>query len=225
MAFMTSHLESTKDYTTERTRQLRKSFGIMEAVDTNRTTIFGGDLNLRDKEVHFVFCKDNLYVYCGASLIRIIQSGNGGVRISEAPLYTLYKEYTVLKYILSVIKTLKKMIQQFIQKMNGLFQLQCIGGPPKGVVDVWEASGQRPEAAYTWDLTRNDNLKFGGSFKPRFRFDRLYMRHSQSPTIDPVYTELIGLERIKNCGRFPSDHWGILTHYNILSKMKNLAKK
>lgn len=97
------------------------------------------------------------------------------------------------------------------------FQLAAIGGIPQGIQDVWLATGGRPEAQYTWDMTRNDNLIIPGRFKPRKRFDRLYLRNSR-PTakLEPVYFELVGIERLKSVQRFPSDHWGLLTHYNKL---------
>lgn len=34
-------------------------------------------------------------------------------------------------------------------------------GLPPGVVDLWEACGQRPECRYTWDITRNTNKEVG----------------------------------------------------------------
>ena len=48
---MTSHLESTKDCASERKRQLKKAFEIMERLQQSKTCIFGGDLNVRDAEV------------------------------------------------------------------------------------------------------------------------------------------------------------------------------
>ncbi|XP_060075100.1 tyrosyl-DNA phosphodiesterase 2-like [Ylistrum balloti] len=150
---MTSHLESTKDHSKERVAQLQKAFRVMQKSSKSCTVIFGGDLNLRDKEV------------------------------------------------------------------------AGIGGPPPGIKDVWEMTGQRPEAAFTWDMSRNDNKTFPGKFKPKLRFDRLYIRGAESPVIEPVYLELVGLERAPKCGKYPSDHWGLLSHYNIISKVKKLVSK
>ena len=48
---MTSHLESTKDHAKERKNQLKQSLGHMMEADHDATVIFGGDFNLRDKEV------------------------------------------------------------------------------------------------------------------------------------------------------------------------------
>ncbi|XP_033744259.1 tyrosyl-DNA phosphodiesterase 2-like [Pecten maximus] len=150
---MTSHLESGEKYSEERVAQLQKAFRVMQKSSQSSTVIFGGDLNLRDKEV------------------------------------------------------------------------ANIGGPPSGVQDIWEMTGQRPEAAYTWDMSRNDNKLFLVKFKPKLRFDRLYIRGAEPPVIDPVYMELVGIERVAKCGKYPSDHWGLLTHYNIISKVKNVVSK
>jgi tyrosyl-DNA phosphodiesterase 2 len=137
---MTSHLESTGSHTAERKRQLKAAFDVMTKCDAQHTVIFGGDMNLRDKEV------------------------------------------------------------------------QQIGGLPRGVDDIWEATGRRQEAAYTWDTQRNDNLEWAHRFGPRCRFDRLFYRPNDRLTA--VYFELVGLERLSSCRRFPSDHWGILAHFN-----------
>ncbi len=51
MLLMTSHLESTKDHGTERMKQLKAAFKSMREAQAERTVVFGGDLNMRDKEV------------------------------------------------------------------------------------------------------------------------------------------------------------------------------
>ncbi len=68
---MTSHLESMKDYAGERKRQLREAFGAMTELrrTKNVTSIFGGDLNVRDNEVKSVgLPKDavDLWQVCGS---------------------------------------------------------------------------------------------------------------------------------------------------------------
>ena len=60
---------------------------------------------------------------------------------------------------------------------------------------------------YTWDLTRNTNLEWSGKWKPRCRFDRVYIRRSES--VVPEQFGLIGLEKVEGTQSFPSDHWGI----------------
>ncbi|XP_029650669.1 tyrosyl-DNA phosphodiesterase 2 [Octopus sinensis] len=138
-----THLESMAGHATERQRQLNIGFKKVLETDKKRTVIFGGDLNLREKE------------------------------------------------------------------------LVNVGGIPNQVIDVWEATGKRPEAKFTWDTQRNDNKGFEGKFKPRCRFDRIYLRNAQPKALKPVYFELVGLERIPKCHRFASDHWGLLVHINI----------
>uniref|UniRef100_G1KAK0 Tyrosyl-DNA phosphodiesterase 2 n=1 Tax=Anolis carolinensis TaxID=28377 RepID=G1KAK0_ANOCA len=51
LCFMTSHLESTKDHGEERLNQLKMVLAKMKEVPESTTVIFGGDTNLRDKEV------------------------------------------------------------------------------------------------------------------------------------------------------------------------------
>jgi tyrosyl-DNA phosphodiesterase 2 len=96
-------------------------------------------------------------------------------------------------------------------------ELDAIGGLPNPVIDVWEATGRRKELAFTWDMMRNDNLDFRprgkGNFKPRFRFDRIFVRDSNPSQIIPEHFGLLGLERLRPHVCFPSDHWGLLCHF------------
>ena len=61
-----------------------------------------------------------------------------------------------------------------------------------------------------------------GKFKPRCRFDRLYYRgtkiDNEKVRLSPVYFELEGLEKLKSCGRFYSDHWAIQCYFDILKE-------
>ena len=59
LTLMTSHLESQKNHATERKRQLHVCLDAMMEADSNRSVIFGGDLNLRDNEVRI----DKIIVY------------------------------------------------------------------------------------------------------------------------------------------------------------------
>lgn len=148
---MTSHLESTTEFTKPRMDQLKKCFDEMQKQDKNCIVLFGGDLNLRDKE------------------------------------------------------------------------LESIGGLPKNIHDLWSVTGERKECLYTWDCVRNNNLSINyGSKTPRCRFDRLYYRELISTqenytTLVPVYFELEGLEKLKSCNRFCSDHWAIQCYFDCIS--------
>ena len=54
----------------------------------------------------------------------------------------------------------------------------------------------------------------------RCRFDRLYYRGTkiddQKVCLMPVFFELEGLEKLKSCGRFSSDHWAIQCHFEVI---------
>lgn len=86
---------------------------------------------------------------------------------------------------------------------------------PPSTVDVWEALGSVAEKRYTWDVKYNDNKQMSGGGKPRCRFDRVYFRSADSQQITPSEFHLRGIERIKDCSRFPSDHWAILCKFHI----------
>lgn len=90
-------------------------------------------------------------------------------------------------------------------------EVTSLGGLPNGCIDVWEATGKRPECAYTWDLLRNDNKQVNTKFKPRCRFDRIWVRDSKPSHLIPLSFDLIGIQRLKPHICFPSDHWGLLS--------------
>ncbi|KAG0714100.1 Tyrosyl-DNA phosphodiesterase 2 [Chionoecetes opilio] len=145
---LNSHLESTGEFAKQRVEQLRTGFTKMKDGPAGVTTLFGGDLNLRDKEV-------------------------------------------------------------------------VAAGMPQGVVDLWEACGQRPECKWTWDTARNSNKEFPGRFKPRLRFDRVYQHTPSSSTLSavPLHFGLVGLQKVINTQSFPSDHWGIIVHFEMVLRV------
>lgn len=95
-------------------------------------------------------------------------------------------------------------------------EVNDMGGLPEGLKDIWESCGQRKEVRYTWDMIRNDNVTWNGRFKPRCRFDRVYMRGAKPATMVPAFFGLVGLERLKPHRCFPSDHWGLLCHFKLI---------
>jgi len=152
MDLLNTHLESTKDHAEERMKQLEKCLGVVDRRPPDSNVIFGGDLNMRDKE------------------------------------------------------------------------LASIGGLPGGVKDVWEEMGRRKEVEYTWDMQRNHNLEWPGKWKPRCRFDRVYLRQSVDKMVKVVKFGLVGLEKVEGCQAFPSDHWGVKVDLE-LNQMGNSKKR
>jgi len=78
-----------------------------------------------------------------------------------------------------------------------------LGGLPWHVKDLWEACGSRKDSGYTFDLLLNDNLPSRPGSKPKFRFDRVYVRESTPRKLKPTYFGLIGTERLQPFERFP----------------------
>ncbi|XP_009955591.1 PREDICTED: tyrosyl-DNA phosphodiesterase 2, partial [Leptosomus discolor] len=142
LCLMTSHLESTKNHSKERTKQLQIVFDQMQKEPESTTVIFGGDTNLRDSEV------------------------------------------------------------------------TKLGNLPHSITDIWEFLGKPQHCRYTWDTHSNTNLDAG--YKCKMRFDRVYFRPAAGGGhVVPRSMDLIGLEKL-DCGRFPSDHWGLLCNFDVI---------
>ena len=100
-------------------------------------------------------------------------------------------------------------------------EVSAVGGLPSGVVDAWEECGSPADSKFTWDVSINDNLDWAHPRKPRLRFDRLFMRRAQGACYLKVAKfELVGMERLAGCGRFPSDHWGVCCELSQSSDQK-----
>ena len=85
MDLLNTHLESTAEHAEERTRQLEQCFEIMSKRPGDRTVIFGGDLNSRDKEV------ENIRIIMRrcllmSSLLHEYQSGKRSMHIAHEKL-------------------------------------------------------------------------------------------------------------------------------------------
>lgn len=62
-------------------------------------------------------------------------------------------------------------------------------------------------------------FQFPGRFKPRLRFDRVYLGSPITPNVItslPRHFGLVGLEKVTNTQSFPSDHWGLIVHYEVM---------
>ena len=86
---------------------------------------------------------------------------------------------------------------------------------PEHTVDVWQACGSVAEDKFTWDMTANNNLSWENQYKPKMRFDRLYLTPYGMDTARPVKFELIGKDHVADCERYPSDHWGMWAEFSI----------
>ena len=74
--------------------------------------------------------------------------------------------------------------------------------------------GSPQDTRYSWDLQKNDNQIKGGM--ARLRFERLYTRVEKSTSknvFKPKDMKFVGCDRLQ-CGKFPSDHWGILVSFS-----------
>ncbi|XP_012678305.2 tyrosyl-DNA phosphodiesterase 2 isoform X1 [Clupea harengus] len=92
-------------------------------------------------------------------------------------------------------------------------EVKWLGGLPEGISDVWELLEQPEDCRYTWDTVTNNNKDV--DFKAQLRFDRVYMRPGkEGAKVTPVSMKLVGQDRLK-CGRFTSDHWGILCKFSV----------
>lgn len=88
-----------------------------------------------------------------------------------------------------------------------------VGGLPAGIVDVWEFLGKPDHCHYTWDTKMNSNNN--AVYKCQLRFDRILFRDAKDIHIIPQTMDLIGLDKL-DCGKFPSDHWGIFCVFTLI---------
>ncbi|XP_072139648.1 tyrosyl-DNA phosphodiesterase 2 [Mobula birostris] len=92
-------------------------------------------------------------------------------------------------------------------------EVKKLGGLPANISDVWEFLNKPEHCRYTWDTTANNNLK--AFYACRLRFDRVFYRASSEGQIVPKEMSLVGQDKLE-CGRFCSDHWGLLCDFDII---------
>ncbi|XP_067912906.1 tyrosyl-DNA phosphodiesterase 2 [Heterodontus francisci] len=88
-----------------------------------------------------------------------------------------------------------------------------VGGLPAGISDVWEFLNKPEHCRYTWDTKTNNNLK--ACYTCRLRFDRVFFRAASEGQIVPQQMILMGQDKLE-CGRFCSDHWGLLCDFDVI---------
>ncbi|XP_027005695.2 tyrosyl-DNA phosphodiesterase 2 [Tachysurus fulvidraco] len=99
-------------------------------------------------------------------------------------------------------------------------EVKNLGGLPDDITDVWEMLGEPEDCKYTWDTVNNNNKDL--PFSARLRFDRVYMRAArEGAQLQPDSMTLVGLNRL-TCGRFTSDHWGILCKFSFKSSLEQV---
>ncbi|XP_068951147.1 tyrosyl-DNA phosphodiesterase 2 isoform X2 [Petaurus breviceps papuanus] len=126
--------------------------------------------------------------------------------------------FTVVMLKKSRVKLISHEITPFptTQMMRNLLcvHVSKSGGLPEKILDVWEFLGKPEHCRYTWDTQANSNLAIEATCK--LRFDRIFFRPAADGChIVPRNLDLIGLEKL-DCGRFPSDHWGLLCGFDVI---------
>ncbi|XP_007487927.1 tyrosyl-DNA phosphodiesterase 2 isoform X2 [Monodelphis domestica] len=121
------------------------------------------------------------------------------------------------------LKIVLKKMQEIPESVTVIFggdtnlrdhEVSKVGGLPDKILDVWEFLGKPEHCRYTWDTQANTNLAIEASCK--LRFDRIFFRPAAGDChIIPRNLDLIGLEKL-DCGRFPSDHWGLLCGFDVI---------
>ena len=76
--------------------------------------------------------------------------------------------------------------------------------------DSWVVSGQDAEHRYTWDAHRNTRVPRSPFSRPRFRFDRMYVRNN-----DVIQISRFNLLTNKVGDTHPSDHFALLASVSL----------
>ena len=96
-------------------------------------------------------------------------------------------------------------------------EVTAVGGVPGGILDAWASCGSALTTKYTWNMAENDNNGKEYQRPPKLRFDRIFVRPAkQAKAIQPSTFTLVGKERLSECKRFASDHWGVWLEFNVL---------
>ena len=72
--------------------------------------------------------------------------------------------------------------------------------------DAWMACGEDLQHKFTWDAVRNSRIASTFFSRPRFRFDRMYVRRDAA--IDIQSFILLGTTKVQ--GTYPSDQFALL---------------
>ena len=86
--------------------------------------------------------------------------------------------------------------------------------------DAWVMAGANDKEKFTWDTLRNDNLQIDSQFKPRTRYDRIFLFGPGTAFPQVVSYRLLGTKRLESCGVFISDHFGVLVDVDVFNSGK-----
>ena len=88
---------------------------------------------------------------------------------------------------------------------------QTLGANAGGVPDAWETLGSDPATRWTWDTGTNKNCGIVAAIK--CRFDRVFSAAPHGGRATRM--QLVGLQRVPAVGLHPSDHYGVLTDFQL----------
>lgn len=85
------------------------------------------------------------------------------------------------------------------------------------VGDAWVMAGCMDKWKYSWDTTRNDNLDINTPYRPRARYDRVFVLGPEERFPRVADFRLVGTGRLEACDKFISDHFGVLVDIDVLT--------
>ncbi|XP_066208943.1 tyrosyl-DNA phosphodiesterase 2 [Saccopteryx leptura] len=177
------------------------------------------------KKSRVKFKSQEIIHFPNTQMMRNLLCVNASVSGNELCLMTSHLESTRghAKERMSQLKMVLQKIQEAPESATVIFagdtnlrdhEVTKCGGLPGNVSDVWELLGKPKHCQFTWDTQANSNL--GIRAVSKHRFDRVFFRAAaEGGHITPQSLDLLGLERL-DCGRFPSDHWGLLCTSEVI---------
>ncbi|CAM4508115.1 unnamed protein product [Lepidochelys olivacea] len=177
------------------------------------------------KKSRVKFLRQEIIPFPTTSMMRNLLVVHVNISGNELCLMTSHLESTKghAKERLNQLRQVLKTMQEASESTTIIFggdtnlrdhEVTQVGGLPNNILDIWEFLGKPGHCRYTWDTNCNSNLD--ASYKCKFRFDRIFFRTAaEGGQIIPRSLDLIGLEKL-DCGRFPSDHWGLLCDFDVI---------
>ncbi|XP_034618324.1 tyrosyl-DNA phosphodiesterase 2 [Trachemys scripta elegans] len=177
------------------------------------------------KKSRVKFLRQEIIPFPTTSMMRNLLVVHVNISGNELCLMTSHLESTKghAKERLNQLRQVLKTMQEASESTTVIFggdtnlrdhEVTQVGGLPNNILDIWEFLDKPGHCRYTWDTNCNSNLD--ASYKCKFRFDRIFFRTAaEGGQIIPRSLDLIGLEKL-DCGRFPSDHWGLLCDFDVI---------